>query len=169
MSEISLWLDSYDDIYSDFDSRNYLKRRVSEDFIDELKAALEFKTEHTEGIALLLPADKRIKEIEEAIALNVKEQFQNRYEFLNQNAQETYRKGIMMILSGVLIMAIDSFITFKSYHSFLITILRIIMEPAGWFLIWNGLDFVTYDYRKTKKLVVFFNILSQLKIHFKDI
>ena len=25
--DLSLWLDDYDDIYSDFDSRNYLKRR----------------------------------------------------------------------------------------------------------------------------------------------
>lgn len=29
MIEINLWLDSYDDMYSDFDSRQYEKRRIS--------------------------------------------------------------------------------------------------------------------------------------------
>ena len=38
MADISLWLDDYDDLFSDFDSRNYLKRRVSEDFLEELKS-----------------------------------------------------------------------------------------------------------------------------------
>ena len=44
-SELSIWLDSYDDIYSDFDSRQYLKRRVSEDFLYELKNAFRYKKE----------------------------------------------------------------------------------------------------------------------------
>lgn len=30
MTEINLWLDSYDDMYSDFDSRQFEKRIISE-------------------------------------------------------------------------------------------------------------------------------------------
>ena len=55
--EISLWLDSYDDIYSDFDSRHYLKRRISKDFIDELEASLKYRTGRVENLILLLPAN----------------------------------------------------------------------------------------------------------------
>ena len=36
MSEISLWLDTYDDIFSDFDPRPYSQREMSEDFLKEI-------------------------------------------------------------------------------------------------------------------------------------
>ena len=31
LAEVSLWLDDFNDIYSDFDSRHFLKRRISDD------------------------------------------------------------------------------------------------------------------------------------------
>ena len=43
MVEINLWLDSYDDIYSYFESRHYLKRRISEDFLHEFRTEMKYK------------------------------------------------------------------------------------------------------------------------------
>lgn len=37
MSEISIWLDNYDDIFSDFDPRPYSQRSLSDDFLAEAK------------------------------------------------------------------------------------------------------------------------------------
>ena len=37
--EISFWLDSYDDLFSDFDPRPYAQKGFSEDFLDEAKRA----------------------------------------------------------------------------------------------------------------------------------
>jgi hypothetical protein len=34
--DLSLWLDDYNDIYPEFDSRNYFKRRVLNDFVSEM-------------------------------------------------------------------------------------------------------------------------------------
>ena len=48
MAELNLWLDSYDDIYSDFDSSHYLKRRISEDFLYELRTEMKYN-EHYSG------------------------------------------------------------------------------------------------------------------------
>lgn len=168
MSEISLWLDSYDDIYSDFDSRHYLKRRISEDLIDELQSSLKYIPGRTENLQLLLPHNQRKMDIEKEIAFSIKEQFNKRLDILKQSARNIYNRGLMLVMLGVLVMAIDSLIAYKGYSSYLMTVLRIILEPAGWFLIWNGLDFLLYEYRKTKKDIDFFDILSQLNIHFKD-
>ncbi|PZR25545.1 MAG: hypothetical protein DI535_17825 [Citrobacter freundii] len=48
MAELSLWLDNYDDIYSDFDVRTLLKRRVSEDSVYELGMTYKRKEENTD-------------------------------------------------------------------------------------------------------------------------
>jgi hypothetical protein len=168
MPEISLSLDSYDDIYSDFDSRHYLKRRISEDFIDELKMSLKFKPEHIDNLVLLLPAGMRKMEIEKEIAINIKNQLHGRYEFLNNAAKRTYRNGLVLIVAGLVIMTINSLLSYKNYTSYLMTVLRVILEPASWFMIWNGLDFLIYEYRKAKKETEAYCALEQLKIHFQN-
>lgn len=42
-AEISLVLDTYDDIFSDFDPRPYGERALSSDFLDEAKKAARDK------------------------------------------------------------------------------------------------------------------------------
>ena len=59
MAELNLWLDSYDDIYSDFDSRHYLKRRISEDFLYELRTEMKYKEHHAGDMVLLLPQEAK--------------------------------------------------------------------------------------------------------------
>jgi hypothetical protein len=59
MAELSLWLDYYDDVYADFDSRHYGKRRISDDFLFELRNALKYREERVNDLFLLLPGDKR--------------------------------------------------------------------------------------------------------------
>ena len=64
MSEISLWLDNYDDIYSDFDSRHFLKRRISEDFLHELRLSKKYKRERATDLLLFMPGEKRTESSE---------------------------------------------------------------------------------------------------------
>jgi len=64
MTELSLWLDSYDDIYSDFDSRHYYKRRISEDFLYELEREMKYKEDEASCLMLLLPNQQRDEAVE---------------------------------------------------------------------------------------------------------
>jgi len=36
-------------------------------------------------------------------------------------------------------------------------------------MLWTGLDLLIYDYRKTRKEKLFYDILTSMKVHFKDI
>lgn len=36
-TEISIWVDTYDDVFSDFDSRPYDNRELSDDFLTEVR------------------------------------------------------------------------------------------------------------------------------------
>lgn len=169
VSELSLWLDSYDDIFSDFDSRNYHKRRISEDFLEELKASLKYKKERTDDLVLLLPAEQRRKDIEPQIVTSIKDQFHNRFLMFNERDSKIRLKGILYLVIGIVIMAIDSVIAFWLVKTYPVVTLRIILEPAGWFLMWNGLDLLSYDYRKAKHETNFYRNVDHLKIHFRDI
>jgi hypothetical protein len=168
MADLSLWLDDYHDLYSDFDSRHYLKRRISEDFIDELKSALTYRKESPEALVLLLPAPARNPEAESLIPQSVKEQFRGRLDILGQKASNAMKHGIQLLLAGIAIMIIDSIIFYKSEPTYLAGLASIIMEPAGWFMIWNGLEFLIYKYRSIKKEMSFYETVVRLSIRFED-
>ncbi len=55
---ISLILDGYDDIFSDFDPRPYSERALSDDFLSECKKAARDKDEKLE-LRLMVPGDNR--------------------------------------------------------------------------------------------------------------
>jgi hypothetical protein len=169
ISELSLWLDSYDDIFSDFDSRNYLKRRISEDLIDELRASLKYKKSYTDDLVLQLPGKMRLKDIEREMISNIKGQLHNRFEMLKEKEKGTFTRGLLFLVAGVIIITINSLIAFNGMKSYPFAVLKIILEPASWFLTWNGLDILIYDYRKAKQETTFFSTIDRLHIHFKDL
>ena len=167
--QLSLWLDYYDDIYSDFDSRKYHKRRLSEDFVDELKASVKHKIGEFDKLLLLLPPEQRNEQVEKEIITSLKERFQELLAIYQQKERKIFRKGILLLLSGVLIMAINSLLIYKGYKGYIIAVLSIIMEPASWFLVWNGLDSLVYDYRVAKNETGFYKVIGDMEICFKDI
>jgi hypothetical protein len=168
MPELSLWLDYYDDIYSDFDSRHYLKRRVSEDFLHELRMAKKTKKEKVTDIFLLLPQDKRAEEAERVIAKSLVDFFKNQYQYNHDKYRKKLNQGILMIVVGLLIMMLNSYLNFKNIHSLLISVIKTVLDPAGWFLLWFGFDFIFYDLVEVKKERAFFAELSEVNIHFKS-
>ena len=73
-AEISLILDTYDDIFSDFDPRPYNERALSEDFLIEARKAARDKNTGIE-LHFLIPTPMQDKASEELIrqrAKNVK-------------------------------------------------------------------------------------------------
>src|SRR5215471_15382317 len=145
MSEISLWLDNYDDIYSDFDSRHYLRRRISEDLLHELRMAKKYRPRKVTDLLFLLPADKRTEESERIIANSLKDFFKDQFQFQTDNYRRKLNRGLFMMIIGLLIMVANSYINFENLHSLFISIIKTILDPAGWFLLWFGFDFLFYD------------------------
>jgi len=69
MEALRLWLDSYNDLYSDFDSRHFGRRRISEDFMHELRQAMTSEYATSKDLILLLPQKERQPETEKQIIL----------------------------------------------------------------------------------------------------
>ena len=168
MAELNLWLDSYDDIYSDFDSRNYIKRRISEDFLQELRTEMKYKEQHAGDMVLLLPQEHRDEPAEKIIAGSLNDFFTNQFRFHQDKCRKKMNKGILLLVAGVVIMLLNSWISYHATESFPVIGLKVLLEPAGWFLLWAALDFLFYDFAGLKKEKIFYKELMDMHIHFKS-
>jgi hypothetical protein len=107
MAELNLWLDSYDHIYSDFDSRHYLKQRISDDFLYELHTEMKYKEYHA-GDMVLLPLERRDELSEKIIADSLTDFFSSQFRFQQNKCRKKLNKGILLLLAGVIIMLLNS-------------------------------------------------------------
>jgi len=167
MTELNLWLDSYDDIYSDFDSRHYLKRRVSDDFLHELRTEIKYREQEAGDMVLLLPPERRDETAEKIIAASLTGFFSKQFRFHQDKCREKLNKGIILFAAGIIVMLVNLWVSYHYETSFPVTALRVLLEPPGWFLLWAALDFLFYDFTGLKKERDFFKTLSEMHIHFR--
>jgi hypothetical protein len=167
MTELNLWLDSYDDIYSDFDSRHFLKRRISEDFLQELRTEMKYKEHHASDMVLLLPQEQRNEATEKIIVNSLADFFNSRFQFFRDKCRVKLNNGILLFVTGVIIMLLNSWVSYQSPESFPVVFLKILLEPAGWFLIWAAFDFLFYDFTELKKEKDFYKELCEMHVRFK--
>jgi len=166
MADISLWLDYYTDIYSDFDSRHYLKRRISDDFLYELKMASKHKEGIMENLLLLLSKEKREEESEKLITESLESYFQKQFITLRELGRKKLLRGIILFVTGITVMITNSLIAYSGNDSFPLVALRIMLEPAGWFLVWAAFDFLFYDWQELKKEKKFYRELAEANVRF---
>jgi len=167
MSNISLWLDRYEEIFSDFDPRPYSQRTLSDDFLNE---AIKVSREKAEGkleLRLLLPAAIRNSYNEVVIKKRLKEHFKTHFEHLKKEARKVTEKGALFLVVGVILMLSASYILFTyTQRSFSVLFLSTLFEPASWFLFWEGLGLVVFKAKKKAPELEFYEKMSDCEIHF---
>src|SRR3989344_7409018 len=104
MSEISLWLDHYDDIFSDFDPRPYSQRALSIDFLDEVKRASKDKPLEALELKFLVPKDKREVSREFIIKKRLRDHFKKHIDLLSKEKKDTINQGAIFIALGTVLM-----------------------------------------------------------------
>ena len=167
-SEISLILDTYDDIFSDFDPRHYSERALSDDFLLEAKKASRDKKTGIE-LTFLIPAIQRDIPKENTIKKRLREHFKNHHARLHTEMQKTKKSGLGFAAVGIVIMFLASFILFKySKNGFLFSFLITLLEPAGWFLFWEGLNLTIFESRKVNPDLIFYEKMTKCGISFNS-
>ena len=137
---VSLILTSYDDIFSDFDPRNYSQRALSDDFLQECKRAVRDKTYSKEGfdLRLLVPKNKRDINDEIKIKIRLKNHFFKHYLEKKNEIKRLKIEGVVWFAIGIVFSLMAAFI--YSLEGFAFDVLFVMLEPAGWFTMWSGLD-----------------------------
>ncbi len=170
MAQLELWLDHYDELFSDFDSRNYLKRRISADFLDELRTLFESKDENIDVLELQVPAAMRQQETEQLIVKNLS--LYTLHQFQNKHQQYRKRKfnGLLLLSLGSLLTILNVLIShYFNPLSFGLQSLKVLLEPASWFLLWTSMDLLFYGLKKIKAEQIFFKKLSRVNWCFRSL
>lgn len=167
-NEISIWIDSYNDLFSDFDPMPYSERTLSDDFIIQVKKMVRKKEEKLSKLNLLLIEQVRSKQDEATIAKRLHEHFQVMAGQLGDDIRKTNKRGFILTTSGIICMIVASYISFVGSEQYVTHMLRVLFEPAGWFMVWAGLDKFVYDSKKTKMELLFYLKMVEAKVEFSN-
>lgn len=167
IGEISLWLDTYDDIFSDFDSRPFAERALSQDFLEEAKRAIRGKPSGDILLTFLMPKKLRNVAQETMIRKRLFEHFVNHNFSLKKEKRNVVMRGIVFALAGLILMFITTAILYATEQKgYLITFLIVLLEPAGWFLFWDGLELAIFEAQKMNKDLEFYKKMENCEIRF---
>ncbi len=168
VSEISLWLDNYDDIFSDFDPRPYAERALSDDFLAEARKASRDKASGMIEIEFLVPKDKKDEHLEKVIKKRLRDHFRRHVTLLKKEIDDTTKKGAIFAVIGMVLMLVTTFVVFNKFNegNIFMTFLVVLLDPAGLFLFWQGLDIMIFQSKKIKPDLEFYEKMTECDIHF---
>ena len=169
-TDISLRLDQYSDIYSDFDVRPYASRALSVDFIDEIKRAALDKSVGGVTLELYVPDKTRNEADEATIRDRLIGHFTKHHVLLVEERRQMVRMGVVMIALGIVCMLGAAVILFNDHlQHFLWSLLLVFLEPAAWFLLWEGMDLVIFTPRSIRSDLQFYRKMAAAggRIRFK--
>lgn len=167
-ANISLKLNDYSDIFSDFDPRPYSHRALSGDFLEEAKRASRDKINGELILQFVVLSKNRNESNEILIKRRLREHFKKHYLMLLNDAKLTKERGVLMTFAGVLFIAIAAYISSLNFEGFLSHFAIVLLEPAGWFTAWTGLDEIYYTVRQKKPDLDFYEKMSNAEIVFLD-
>ena len=165
-SEVGLRLDSYDDIFSDFDIRPYSGRALSVDFLEEIKRATRDKNGNAIELVLNVPEGKRSEFHETTIKERLTAHFGRHHRLLLEERNRVIGIGGSMVVMGILCMVAATFITFKDpSESLFLSFLIVFLEPAAWFLLWEGMDQIIFNSKNRTPELEFYRKMSDPNRH----
>ncbi len=165
-SVISIWIDTYDDIFSDFDPRPYSERTLSIDFLNEVRQASKVKSSGKLELKILVPKEVRDPQSEEKVIGRLLDYFIHHRDQSQIEIRAMKRKGILLTLAGESLIIGAAYLSKLLSENFWIHLLIVIFEPAGWFMTWAGLEDLIYEVKEKKAEVMFYAKMSSCEIHF---
>ncbi len=167
-SQISLWLDSYTNIFSDFDPRPYSQRALSHDFLSEIKRASSDKESGTLELSFLIDRKKRDHNLESTIRRRLKAHFKHHVELLKKEKDKTIIRGLLFSMVGVVLMFATTIVIFRyeKNSSIITSFLIVLLEPAGWFSFWEGLNTIFFESKSVNPELAFYRKMMNASITF---
>lgn len=139
INSISIAIDTYDDIFSDFDPRDILERDLSEDFINELARRHRQGTKGKFDVVLVAPKAIEDQAIEKKITARLNRYFHQKYLRYKKSIDELRKRGAIYIAFGMLLLAALTLLAyFGKMDRLRLELVGIIFMPLGWFGIWEG-------------------------------
>ena len=170
IKEISIAIDTWDDIFSDFDPRPLSIRTLSEDFIAEFKKRYRETRKGSLLVTIYAPISLKDNESEKAVIQRLKKHFKHRSMQRQKELGRIRRRGIIFVIMGICSLGFLTISTyFQLFKELTIEILSIIFMPLGWFGIWEGFSKIVDTSPLFIQEEILFNKLSKANYQFKHI
>lgn len=167
--EIGLWIENYEYLFSDFDPRPISQRGLSEDFIDEVKKASIVKDYDSLELKFLVLKKNRNEDKEFIIKKRLKSYFRKHAFEFKKEYYNIIKQGSWFTFFGIIFMVLTTFfLVHNSDSNYLVTFLSVLLEPAGWFLFWEGLDLLIFESKRKKPNMKFYKKMFNVRITFMD-
>jgi hypothetical protein len=170
IQDIFIAIDSWDDIFSDFDPSPLSSRVLSEDFLMELKKRHRETQTGNFVITLYAPSVLKDEEIEKIVIKRLKQYFKFRYLSLTKEINLLRLKGGKFAFFGILSLILITLVTyFQVFDALTLELLGIVFMPLGWFGIWEGFSRLIEPSSLLKQDAELFNKLLKSNLKFKYI
>lgn len=172
---ISLILESYDDIFSDFDPRPTPERALSDDFLSECRRAAHDRREKEIELRLMVPKVNRNLEEEAKIKHRLKAHFHKHLQEKGEEINSIKNEGWRWFSLGAICMIVGAYLYTSgetggilglTNANFFYHMLIMIFEPAGWFLVWEGMDQILLATKEHKHELLFYEKMAQSRVEF---
>ncbi len=168
IKEISIAIDTWDDIFSDFDPRPLNERALSEDFMAELKKRYRETRRGTFLVVIYAPIVLKDEKSEATVIQRLKVHFRHRYLQRQREINRIRTRGVAFVTVGVCFLGFLTLATYRKFFSELtIEILGIILMPLGWFGIWEGFSKIVYTSPAFIQEEMLFKKLSRAQYQFR--
>ena len=162
---VSLWLDTYEDIFSDFDPRPYAHRALSEDFLAEARRAVLDRRDEVPELLFLVPAPARNLNDEIIIRRRLRDHFRRHAERLARERRRGIWRSLAIATAGLAVMMTSALLR-RQPETVARTLLYVALEPAGWFAVWFGLDQLFYGTRELAREHAFYRKMARADVVF---
>ncbi|HLG24568.1 MAG TPA: hypothetical protein VI564_06595 [Candidatus Nanoarchaeia archaeon] len=165
LSEISILLDNYDDIFSDFDPRPYSERSLSDDLLNEARKASRDKNTGRLELRFLISEKMRDVKLEATIKKRLHEHFERHSKILNSEIRQSRVNAVFLGFAGITVMLGATYVDGIS-GGFMSRFLFVLLEPAGWFITWFALDKLFYVSETKSGESDFYHKMSKCEVIF---
>ncbi len=163
LQSVSIAIDSYDDIFSDFDPSPYATRLLSEDFLRELKRHY-VENRHGEFIiTFTLPKSARTEKTETLVRKRIKDYFSLHLQKLKKDMDKSSRSGLIRVVGGILF---D--ILLFAIPALQSPVIVTILSTLSLYLLWSGYENLFEIPSKFKSKQRFFEKFVSAKYNFVD-
>jgi hypothetical protein len=143
IQEISIAIDSWDDIFSDFDPSPLEHRILSEDFIAELKKRHRETKRGSFVITIYAPISLKDEVSERLVLKRLKQYFKFTHLSIQKEINSSKAKGTIFVICGIFFLALLTFVAyFKMIDTLVLELVSILLMPLGWFGIWEGFSHI---------------------------
>jgi len=166
--EIDFIINTYEDIFSDFDSRDYDKKSLSNDFLSECRNASVDKRHEGIEVKITLPDKLRDENKEEIIKKRLMNHFGKHHKMLEAEWAKRLKKSLLMISFGIIFSVINTLINhyLADSNEIFIDLFLVIFEPASWFFLWEGLAQLMFEPSVSRLERIFYKKMSKVIVSF---